>query len=75
MKRLLTNGAVVPSQLGLRAGEVVEVRSLDEIHATHVGTGELDSLPFVPEMVRFFGQRLTVQSVFDSSRGLSLTCR
>ena len=35
----------------LRAGDVVEVRSLDEILATLDEQGELDALPFMPEMV------------------------
>ncbi|GII02345.1 hypothetical protein [Planobispora takensis] len=51
------------SQLGLRVGELVEVRSEAEILATLDGKGELDSLPFMPEMVRFCGQRLTVHKV------------
>ena len=34
----------------LRAGDVVEVRSLDEILATLDEQGELDALPFMPEM-------------------------
>jgi hypothetical protein len=45
---------------GLRPGEIVEVRSRDEIMATLDERGELDSLPFMPEMLRFCGQRFTV---------------
>jgi hypothetical protein len=47
-------------RLGLRTGEVVEVRSEAEILATLDERGELDSLPFMPEMLRFCGQRFTV---------------
>ena len=46
--------------LDLRAGELVEVRSESEILATLDERGELDSLPFMPEMRQFCGQRLRV---------------
>ncbi len=46
--------------LGLRPGETVEVRGQDEILATLDERGELDSLPFMPEMLQFCGQRFTV---------------
>jgi hypothetical protein len=46
--------------LDLRIGEIVEVRSKEEILATLDERGELDSLPFMPEMLQFCGQRLTV---------------
>ena len=49
-----------PAQL--RAGDVVEVSSLEEIVATLDGTAAVDGLPFMPEMARFAGQRLTVRS-------------
>lgn len=51
------------SGLDLRVGDVVEVRSEAEILATLDGNGELDSLPFMPEMLRYCGQRLTVYKV------------
>jgi hypothetical protein len=47
-------------KLGLRAGDVVEVRSLDEILATLDENGRLDDMPFMPEMIRYCGQRLRV---------------
>lgn len=50
----------VRTPLSLRVGQVVEVRSADEILATLDENGELDSLPFLPEMLRYCGQRLTV---------------
>jgi hypothetical protein len=46
--------------LDLRVGEVVEVRSEDEILATLDERGELDGLPFMPEMLQFCGGRFTV---------------
>jgi hypothetical protein len=52
-----------PGSLNLRVGDLVEVRSESEILATLDDAGELDSLPFMPEMVAFCGQRLTVHKV------------
>jgi hypothetical protein len=52
-----------PPSLNLRVGELVEVLSEDEILATLDEKGELESLPFMPEMRRFCGQRLTVHKV------------
>jgi hypothetical protein len=44
----------------LRAGDLVEVRSAEEIAATLAPDGTLDALPFMPEMLRYCGQRLRV---------------
>jgi hypothetical protein len=49
-----------PSTLNLKIGEVVEIKSKAEILATLDGRGELDSLPFMPEMLQFCGQRVPV---------------
>ncbi len=49
-----------PSALDLSAGEIVEVRSRREILATLDREGKLDSLPFMPEMLQYCGQRFTV---------------
>jgi hypothetical protein len=49
--------------LGLRVGDLVEVRSAEEIRATLDDNGELDGLPFMPEMLAFCGRRLTVHKV------------
>lgn len=49
--------------LDLRVGELVEVRSEAEIIATLDEKGELDSLPFMPEMLRYCGQRFTAYKV------------
>jgi hypothetical protein len=46
-----------------RVGDAVEVRRLDEIMATLDRNGELDGLPFMPEMVPYCGGRLTVGKV------------
>jgi hypothetical protein len=44
-------------------GDLVEVRSAEEIQATLDDKGELDGLPFMPEMLAFCGRRLTVHKV------------
>ncbi|MER5645328.1 hypothetical protein [Streptosporangium sp. NPDC002524] len=49
--------------LDLRVGETVEVLGEAEILATLDGKGELDELPFMPEMLAFCGRRLTVHKV------------
>jgi hypothetical protein len=46
--------------LGLRVGDRVEVRSVGEILATLDQGCALDGLPFMPEMLKFCGQRFTV---------------
>lgn len=51
------------ARLGLRVGDLVEVRGAAEILATLDERGELDSLPFMPEMLRYCGQRFTVDKV------------
>jgi hypothetical protein len=54
---------LVTTSVKWRAGQVVEVLSEDEILATLDENGELESLPFMPEMARYCGQRLTVGAV------------
>jgi hypothetical protein len=49
----------------LRVGDVVEVKSLAEIAATLDGHGALQALPFMPEMAKFAGRRLTVERTAD----------
>ncbi len=46
--------------MAYKAGEVIEVRTLDEIRATLDERGSLRGLPFMPEMVRYCGQRFRV---------------
>src|SRR5438477_2893460 len=48
-------------RLTLRAGDIVEVRSKDEILRTLDKNGQLDGMPFMPEMFAFCGRRLRVQ--------------
>jgi len=59
----MTRSVTTAPTLGLRVGDLVEVRSVEEILATLDGKGELENLPFMPEMVRFCGQRMTVHKV------------
>ena len=49
--------------LNLRVGEIVEVRSEAEILATLDERGELESLPFMPEMLQFCGRRFRVDKL------------
>ncbi|GAA3246884.1 hypothetical protein [Nonomuraea helvata] len=49
--------------MDLRVGDVVEVRGEAEILATLDDRGELDGLPFMPEMLRFCGKQMTVHKV------------
>src|SRR5689334_19126751 len=44
----------------LRVGDVVEVRSEAEILATLDADGRIDGLPFMPEMLKYCGQRFSV---------------
>lgn len=66
----------LPGQLALHAGEVVEIRSREEIFATLDSKGELDFLPFMPEMESLCGQQARVfrrvDKIFDwiTSSGL-----
>ncbi len=46
--------------LGLRPGEMVEVKSKEEIRSTLDSTGRLRGLVFLPEMRPFCGQRFRV---------------
>ncbi|MGW0042434.1 hypothetical protein [Rhodococcus sp. NPDC003348] len=52
-----------PTTLGLRAGDLVEVRSADEILSSLDERGEFENLPFMPEMLAFCGKQLTVRKV------------
>ncbi|MEJ6783735.1 hypothetical protein [Aminobacter sp. Piv2-1] len=42
------------------AGDLVEIRSKEEILATLDANGELESMPFMPEMLQYCGQRFRV---------------
>lgn len=47
--------------MSLRAGELVEVRSKEEILATLDRNGRLEELPFMPQMFQYCGKRFKVQ--------------
>ena len=64
---MTTADIVTPTVLGLKVGDLVEVRSAEEIRATLDENGELDELPFMPEMLAFCGRRLTVHKVAHKS--------
>src|SRR5436190_8445707 len=53
--------------LNLRVGELVRVKSAAEILATLDERGELESLPFMPEMLRFCGKRFRVYRRADKA--------
>jgi hypothetical protein len=46
-----------------RVGQLVEVRGAEEIMATLDENGELDALPFMPEMLQYCGKQLRVGKV------------
>jgi hypothetical protein len=47
----------------LRAGDLIEVRSREEILATLDADGTLEGMPFMPEMLQYCGQQFTVAAV------------
>jgi len=49
-----------PGRLRLRPGELVEIKSLEDIIATLDVQGTLQSLPFMPEMAAFCGRQARV---------------
>jgi hypothetical protein len=61
--------------LALRPGEMVRVKSLDEIFDTLDGAGALDEMPFMPEMLKYCGQVLTVTKRADKTCGPDMSLR
>jgi hypothetical protein len=53
--------------LNLRCRELVEVRSREEILATLDENGDLEGLPFMPEMLDFCGRQLHVYRRADKT--------
>lgn len=53
--------------LDLKAGELVEVRSQEEILATLDERGRLEGLPFMPEMLQYCGQVLRIYKRADKT--------
>ena len=51
----------------LRTGDLVEVRSLDEVLATLDDRARLEALPFMPEMLKFVGRRFRVAARADKT--------
>lgn len=51
----------------LRAGDCVQVRSFPEILATLDSNGQLDKLPFMPEMIQFCGKKFRVSKRAENS--------
>jgi hypothetical protein len=49
----------------LRPGEIVQIKSAPEILATLDAEGKLDGLPFMPEMLEYCGQTVTVYKRAD----------
>lgn len=76
LRSLRSLGGVPLGRLDLCAGELVEIRSRAEILATLDSRGELDSLPFMPEMEHLCGRQARVHrrvnKIFDwiTSSGL-----
>jgi hypothetical protein len=52
-----------PHKLNLLAGEMVEVRSQEEILSTLDENGRLNAMPFMPEMVQYCGKQFRVYKV------------
>jgi hypothetical protein len=50
----------IPHALGLRAGDLVEIRTEREILRTLDEDGKLDGLPLMPEMLQYCGSRVRV---------------
>src|SRR5262245_3626304 len=46
-----------------RVGDIVEVRSKEDILATLDGNGRLQELPFMPEMIDFCGRQLRISAI------------
>lgn len=57
MSNINKNGS---KKLNLTVGEIVEVRTAEEILATLDENGELDAIPFMPEMVQYCGKQFSV---------------
>lgn len=60
-------GSPPNSRLHLKAGELVEVRSREEILATLDDRGRLENLPFMPEMLAYCGRRFRVYKRADKT--------
>ena len=60
----MERSSVIPDvKVQFRVGQLVEVRSAEEIMATLDENGDVGSLPFMPEMLQYCGRRLRVGKV------------
>ena len=64
---MLNNSPKKDFGLKFRTGEIVEVRSKEEILRTLDENGRLDQLPFMPEMLKYCGQKLKVYKRADKT--------
>jgi hypothetical protein len=53
--------------LGLRRGDIVQIRSAEEILATLDEDGKVDGMPFMPEMLEFAGRTVSVSKRADKT--------
>ncbi|MBV9816746.1 MAG: hypothetical protein JOZ07_00185, partial [Solirubrobacterales bacterium] len=67
--------SLIPQPLHLRPGDVVRIRSLDEIVETLDERGCLDGLPFMPEMARHCGRVMIVDKRADKTCDSSYEAR
>jgi hypothetical protein len=58
-----------PHELNLQPGEMVRVRSAQEIFSTLDQRGTLENLPFMPEMTQYCGRTLSVSKRADKTCG------
>src|SRR5262245_31670104 len=63
----MTHTSSSSRRLNLRVGDLVEIRSESEILATLDEAGTLDALPFMPEMLKYCGQRVRVYKRADKT--------
>lgn len=56
-----------PHNLDLLSGEMVEVRSREEILSTLDANGRLEAMPFMPEMLQYCGKRFRVSKRADKT--------
>lgn len=67
MENQQSKKALPDETLNLRVGDFVEVRSAREILATLNERGDLEALPFMPEMLKFCGKRFRVYKRADKT--------
>jgi hypothetical protein len=63
----MSKSGSIAKVLGLRAGDLVEVRSEREILSTLDSNGKLDGLPFMPEMFQYCGRQVRVYRRADKT--------